>query len=219
MKGVVIGLVLAVMMAAIAVAYQPPKYIGNPETGECKYYFAGDAEHFNPRPEGFTLDIAFTADFANESEACEFWHCVEKGNDWNIDDKRCVTRETDAARHNAIYIGNPDTGECQYFFTADITDNSSRPAGFTMNIGYVKDFTNITQACDAWLCVTTGGTYFKDGSCGCPEGKKFSAEDGCTDKLDQVPFITGQAVADVGDVPDQPGLFSRFFSWIKSLFS
>lgn len=40
------------VIVPISLAYLPPVYIANPETGECKYYFAGDALHFNNPPNG-----------------------------------------------------------------------------------------------------------------------------------------------------------------------
>lgn len=46
--------ILAALVAAssISFAYLPPVYIANPDTGECRYYFAGDAVHFNEPPAG-----------------------------------------------------------------------------------------------------------------------------------------------------------------------
>jgi hypothetical protein len=98
-------------------AYSPPIYIANPETLECRYYFAGEADcfnacmnecqdagyneeycfsqcadpcHYNPRPEGFTADIGETTKFSNQSEACERWKgCINKKGVWNSTSLKC----------------------------------------------------------------------------------------------------------------------------------
>ncbi|MAG91284.1 hypothetical protein CMO83_01250 [Candidatus Woesearchaeota archaeon] len=56
--------------------FGPPTYIADPEKMECRYYFAGNERHFNPRPENYTIDIGYTTDFENEGHACEFWRCI-----------------------------------------------------------------------------------------------------------------------------------------------
>jgi len=40
------------MFSSMGAAFLLPVYIANPETGECRYYFAGDAKHYNPPPNG-----------------------------------------------------------------------------------------------------------------------------------------------------------------------
>jgi hypothetical protein len=40
------------IFSSISLAYLLPVYIANPETGECRYYFAGDAKHYNEPPNG-----------------------------------------------------------------------------------------------------------------------------------------------------------------------
>ncbi|MBS3056644.1 MAG: hypothetical protein J4473_04385 [Candidatus Aenigmarchaeota archaeon] len=68
------------IFASITLAYELPIYVANPNTYECKYYFAGDEKHFNPRPENFNIDIGPVTEFKDENEACEFWKCsVSKG--------------------------------------------------------------------------------------------------------------------------------------------
>ena len=48
-----LGLIAATMaFSSLSAAYLPPVYIANPDTGECRYYFAGDAVHFNELPGG-----------------------------------------------------------------------------------------------------------------------------------------------------------------------
>ena len=56
--------------------FGPPLYIANPATMECKYYFAGNEMHFNPRPDNFTINIGYTTDFKTPDQACEFFRCV-----------------------------------------------------------------------------------------------------------------------------------------------
>ena len=61
---------------AFAQPFGPPIYIADPEKMECRYYFAGNERHFNPRPENYTLDIGYTTDFKSQDQACEFWRCI-----------------------------------------------------------------------------------------------------------------------------------------------
>lgn len=72
-----------ILLSNVVLAYDPPIFIANPETKECKYYFAGDAKHFNPRPEDFTVDIGLTTDYTDVDNACKQWQdCVNEGNVW-----------------------------------------------------------------------------------------------------------------------------------------
>ena len=59
--------------------FGPPIFIANSETLECKYYFSGDAQHFNPRPENYTENIGYTTDFKNLDQACELYKCAKTG--------------------------------------------------------------------------------------------------------------------------------------------
>lgn len=69
---------LAVLLSSIAYAqpFGPPLYIANPKTLECRYYFAGDERHFNPRPENFTVNLGYTTEFSGERQACEMYRCI-----------------------------------------------------------------------------------------------------------------------------------------------
>ena len=67
---------LLINILAKAQPFGPPIYIANPVSLECKYYFAGNEKHFNPRPENFTIDIGYTTDFVNQDQGCEFWKCI-----------------------------------------------------------------------------------------------------------------------------------------------
>ncbi len=71
-KWLILLLLLFALLLSINVFAQqfgPPVYIANPETGECRYYFAGDERHFNPRPENFTFNIGYTTE-----TKCEYWY-------------------------------------------------------------------------------------------------------------------------------------------------
>lgn len=57
--------------------FGPPIFIANPETLECKYYFSGDAQHFNPRPENYTENIGYTTDFKDKDQACGMYICTK----------------------------------------------------------------------------------------------------------------------------------------------
>src|SRR3989344_450494 len=71
------SLIIFLLIAAISYAqlFGPPVYIANPNAMDCKYYFAGDQRHFNPRPENYTVDIGYITDFKNQEQACEMWRC------------------------------------------------------------------------------------------------------------------------------------------------
>ncbi len=61
---------------ADAQPFGPPLYIADPVAMKCRYYFAGDQRHFNPRPENYTINIGYTTDFKSEAQACEFFRCA-----------------------------------------------------------------------------------------------------------------------------------------------
>lgn len=63
----------------ISQPFGPPLYIANPESLECRYYFAGDEKHSNPRPENFTINIGYTTEFKNQEQACQLYRCVKSG--------------------------------------------------------------------------------------------------------------------------------------------
>jgi len=60
------------IIAGFAAGYLPPTYIANPETGECKYYFAGDARHHNPLPNGSWYMVGL----AEENRSICQWACL-----------------------------------------------------------------------------------------------------------------------------------------------
>jgi len=79
MKGIITFLGLFLILSgfiAIAQPFGPPIYVADPISMECRYYFAGNERHFNPRPENYTLDIGYTTDFKSQDQACEFWRCI-----------------------------------------------------------------------------------------------------------------------------------------------
>lgn len=80
---IILILMILLLKTIVAQPFGPPVYIFNPDTGECRYYFAGDEKHFNPRPENFTADIGFTADFKDMDEACYKYKCRMSDGGWN----------------------------------------------------------------------------------------------------------------------------------------
>src|SRR3989344_1861139 len=69
-------ILLIIQTMAYAQPFGPPIYIADPVEMECRYYFAGNERHFNPRPDNYTIDIGYTTDFKSQDQACEFWRCI-----------------------------------------------------------------------------------------------------------------------------------------------
>ena len=63
--------------AVFSQPFGPPLFIANPETLECRYYFAGNEKHFNPRPENYTENIGYTTEFKDKDQACGVYICVK----------------------------------------------------------------------------------------------------------------------------------------------
>lgn len=78
------------VMSTIAYAqpFGPPLYIADPAAMKCRYYFAGNEKHFNPRPENFTINIGYTTDFKSEEQACEFFRCTYTSGSVKIDENK-----------------------------------------------------------------------------------------------------------------------------------
>lgn len=94
---------------ASAQPFGPPLYIADPAEMKCRYYFAGDQKHFNPRPENYTINIGHTTDFKSESQACEFFRCVYTNGSVKIDEnKKPIEKDLCVCPENA-YWGN-ETG-------------------------------------------------------------------------------------------------------------
>lgn len=64
---------------ALSQEFGPPMFIADPDTLECRYYFSGDAKHFNPRPENYTEDLGLTTEFKDKDQACGLYRCVKTG--------------------------------------------------------------------------------------------------------------------------------------------
>ena len=77
---------LLVSAIAYAQPFGPPIYIADPVRMECKYYFAGNERHFNPRPDNYTVNIGYTTDFKNEAQACEFFRCTHTNGSVKVDE-------------------------------------------------------------------------------------------------------------------------------------
>lgn len=93
---IVIGLLFFLFNIIMAEGqpFGPPIYIADPAKMECRYYFAGNQKHFNPRPENYTIDIGYTTDFKNQDHACEFWRCIYTNGTVKVDaDKRPIEKD------------------------------------------------------------------------------------------------------------------------------
>jgi len=91
MKRLIVLSILLLLLNEIIVFAQPfgpPIYIADPVKMDCKYYFAGNQRHFNPRPENYTIDIGYTTDFKNEEHACEFWRCAYTNGTIKVDQNK-----------------------------------------------------------------------------------------------------------------------------------
>ncbi len=75
-------LAMTFILTSRATAYLLPVYIANPETGECRYYFAGDAKHYNPPPNGTWYIVGLSeSNWTECQELCflntnRFWEAV-----------------------------------------------------------------------------------------------------------------------------------------------
>ena len=81
-----------VLLVSVAIVYAqpfgPPLYIADLVNMKCRYYFAGDQRHFNPRPENYTINIGYTTDFKSEAQACEFFRCVYTNGTVMVDENK-----------------------------------------------------------------------------------------------------------------------------------
>lgn len=82
-----------------------------------------------------------------------------------------------------VYIANPKTSECQYYFAGDAAHFNPRPRGFDITLGLTSNFENLEQACNIFkfvksACESTGGTISEEG-CICPKDSNWDSEAGC----------------------------------------
>jgi len=78
-----------------------------------------------------------------------------------------------------VYIANPSTGECRYYFAGDVKHYNPIPEGFNFTIGYTTE-----TKCDYWyLCRGMNGSNpgigWAEGKCVCAEGSEFNESLGC----------------------------------------
>ncbi len=103
MKGL-LSFLLAILFISFVIVYAqpfgPPLYIADHVTMKCRYYFAGDPKHFNPRPENYTINIGYTTDFKSEAQACEFFRCAYTNGTVIVDENKkpiekdlCICKE------------------------------------------------------------------------------------------------------------------------------
>lgn len=88
MKRVLFYLSIIFLLSSIVAYAQPfgqPIYIADPVKMECRYYFAGNEKHFNPRPDNYTINIGYTTDFKSQEQACEFFRCTHTSGSVKVD--------------------------------------------------------------------------------------------------------------------------------------
>ena len=87
-----------------AQSFGPPVYIADPVNMICKYYFAGNAKHYNPRPESYTINIGLTTDFKNQEQACEFFRCAYTNGTVKVDEnKKPIDKELCVCPQNTYW--------------------------------------------------------------------------------------------------------------------
>ena len=86
--------VLFASVIAYAQPFGPPLFIADPVNMKCRYYFAGDQRHFNPRPENYTINIAYVTDIKTEEQACDFFRCIYTNGSVKVDaDKKPLEKD------------------------------------------------------------------------------------------------------------------------------
>ena len=162
---VLISFVLLAVFAVSAAAFIPPIYIANPTSGECKYYFEGDARHHNERPENFTFNVGLTTD-----TKCEYWYLCRGLNGSNPGigwaDGKCVCPP--GFEFNESY-GCITTKLRPEIITCTNTSGvweKSQPENFSCS-----------TYCDEKLCRQVDCAW-KPG-CACPLGTKWNTTLGC----------------------------------------
>lgn len=107
MKSILALLAAVFLLESVFAAAQPfgaPLYIADPVNMKCRYYFAGDQKHFNPRPENYTANIGRTSDFRSESQACDFFRCTYTNGSVKIDEnKKPIERDLCVCHDNAYW--------------------------------------------------------------------------------------------------------------------
>ena len=95
------------MLSSIIIYAQPfgpPLYIADPVNMKCRYYFAGDQRHFNPRPENYTINIAYVTDMKNEQQACDFFRCLSTNGSVKVDqNKKPLEKDLCVCQENAYW--------------------------------------------------------------------------------------------------------------------
>lgn len=135
----VFSLAFSLFWAVVANAqpFGPPLYIADPAGMKCRYYFAGDQKHFNPRPENYTINIGYTTDFKSEAQACEFFRCVYTNGTVIVDEnKKPIEKDLCICRENSYW--NNETG-CM---TPKQPEEKQKNSGFFSRIWkkWKKDF-------------------------------------------------------------------------------
>lgn len=108
-----------------------------------------------------------------------------------------------------LYIANPETGECGYYFAGDPKHFNARPENFTINLGYTTDFENVHHACNLWKCSITDGLWRDE--CYCPKDKILVNGTGCV-YINETNLATGSFLSS-----NKSSINSFIFSFLISL--
>ena len=117
-----------------------------------------------------------------------------------------------------LFIANPETMECKYYFSGDQRHFNPRPENYTENIGYTTEFKDKDQACGMYICIKTNGRVLlssKDDTnprlCGCPIGTSWNNETGCNENNAPVTGLTSLE-------QEKKNFLIRLWEWIIALF-
>lgn len=95
---------LFVPIVAYAQPFGPPIYIADPVNMKCRYYFAGNQKHFNPRPDNYTIEIGYTTDYKSEAQACDFFRCAYTNGTVKVDEnKKPIEKDLCACPQNTYW--------------------------------------------------------------------------------------------------------------------
>lgn len=84
-----------------------------------------------------------------------------------------------------IYIGNPATKDCKYYFSGDKEHSNPRDESYSDSIGYVTDFESLEQACEIYGCFLGDGKWdLGSDVCVCADGNQKKDKEDCAMNFD-----------------------------------
>jgi len=154
---------------AFSQEFGPPVYIANPVTGECRYYFAGDPKHYNPRPENFTFNIGLTTE-----TNCDLWYLCRNSSKPGIGwaEGRCVCAH--GLEFNETEGCLPEKPKFQIIACTNTSGfwEASQPENFSCS-----------NYCDNTRCRRVNCSWLP--GCVCPLGREWNYTLGCIRKEEQ----------------------------------